>query len=162
VYLDFGAPAVAVLRAERIYPTHQRWGYFRIGLRPILECDGVTLEISDAGKAAEALGSIRDNLKTQAGGSIVEMRNVAVRFTPEATPRLKAGTIRLQDQGRWSLSDVALRSGTNLIQLPRATLQVTGPQAGQVTWDSAGTTASANLFAVQSTVNGLTVSERNP
>jgi hypothetical protein len=162
VYLDFGAPAVAILRAEKIYPTHQRWGYFRIGLRPILECDGVTLEVTDPQKAAQALAGVRDNLRTQAGGTIVEMRDVAVRFTPEATPRLRAGSIRLQDQGEWVLSEVALQSGTNVVHLPHARLQVNGPRAGQVTWNSAGTTTSANLFAVRSTVNDLTNRQRNP
>ena len=162
VYLDLGAPAVAVLRAEKIYPTHKRWGYFRIGLLPLLECDGVTIEVSDAEKTAQALAGVRDNLKVQAGGTIVELREVAIRFPPEITPRLKAGTIGFDAQGQWSLTDVALQSGTNVLHLPRAQLQVSGPQAGQVTWESAGIPASANLFAVRSTANNVAVTQRNP
>jgi hypothetical protein len=162
VYLDFGAPALAVMRADRIYPTHQRLGYFRLGLRPMLECDGVTLEICDAAKIAQALAGVRDNLKAQAGGMAIEMRDVAVRFTPDITPRLRAGTIRFQGQGEWLLSNVVLQSGTNLLHLRCAYLQVTGPQAGQVTWESGGTTTSANLLADHSTANNLATTQRNP
>jgi hypothetical protein len=162
VYLDLAAPAVAVLRAEKIYPTHKRWGYFRIGLLPLLECDGVTIEVSDAEKAAQALAGVRDNLKVQAGGTIIEMQDVAIRFPPETAPRLKAGAIRFEAQGQWSLTDVALQSGTNVLHLPRAQLLVSGPQAGKVIWESAGIPASANLFAVRSIANNVAVTQRNP
>ena len=162
VYMDFGSPAVAVLRAERIYPTHQRWGYFRLGLRPMLVCDGVTLEICDAAKTTQALAGVRDNLQAQAGGMLIELREVAVRFTGEITPRLRAGTIRLQDQGEWLLANVSLFSGTNLLCIPRACLQVTGPEAGRVTWESGGTQVTANLLADHSTPNSLVTTQRNP
>ena len=162
VYLDFSSPAVAVLRADRIYPTHQRWGYFRIGLLPMLACDGVTLEVCDAEKAAQALAELRDNLKSQANGTIVEMRQVAIRFTPETTPRLTAAVMHLQDHGQWQLSDVAFQSGTNVVHAARALLQVSGEQAGRLTWQSAGGIISANLFAVQTATNNLATIQRNP
>ena len=162
VYLDFSSPAVAVLRADRIYPTHQRWGYFRIGLLPMLECDGVTLEVCDAEKTAQALAVMRENLKSQANGTIVEMRQVAIRFTPETTPRLKAASLRLQDHGQWQLSDVTFQSGTNAVHAARALLQVTGAQAGRLSWQSAHGIISANLFAANTAGNNLVSTQRNP
>jgi hypothetical protein len=162
VYLDFASPAVAVLRADAIYPSHQRWGYFRIGLLPMLACDGVTLEVCDAQKAVEALAGMRENLKSQANGTIVELHQVAIRFLPETTPRLKAATVRLPDKGQWQLSDILLQTGTNVISASRALLQVAGPQAGRLTWQSPAGMLSANLFAVQSTTNNLAIIQKTP
>jgi hypothetical protein len=146
IRLEFAAAPVAVLRADRIRPAHHRWGFYQIGLLPVLACDGVSLEVCDAARAAQALAGLRDRLNAEAKGDVIEMHGVALRFDPEPGPRLEAAAVRFQDRGQWELTNLALRSGTNVLRAPRALLQVTGDQAGRLTWEAEGRVGFTNLF----------------
>jgi hypothetical protein len=162
VYLDFGSKPAALLRAKAIYPDHQRRAFFRIGVLPMLVAEDVTVEVCDPERAAAALAGLRDGLKPHAHGAAIELRRVAFQFPAEPAPRLKAATLRLQDNGQWQLLDFTLQSPTNAPRIPRGRLQITGDHAGRVTWETAGGPAAFNLFTTQATTNTIASIQRLP
>lgn len=56
--------AVAVLRVEHVFRDHERRGFFRIGLLPLLVGEGVRLEFRDAGVAARELDRVRQGVES--------------------------------------------------------------------------------------------------
>lgn len=127
-----GSPA-AVVRIKKVYTDHQRRGFFRIGLLPVLVAEDVKIEIIQPQETLAALQQARRWLKPTATQKALEWRRVQFFFPAETEPRLEAAKIHLSEAGAWRLTGgVVLRHGTNQTRQAEATLQVTGPQAGEL------------------------------
>lgn len=146
VYPESGLEPAAIFKAKSIYRDHQRRGFFRIGLLPLLVCDEVTFDIKDSEQAARSLAHARLQLCAHARGAPIELRRVAFQFPAETSPRLKALKVQIRDNGQWELQDVVFRSPVEAIQSSRATFQTTGPEAGKLTWLPPSGRGDAYLF----------------
>jgi hypothetical protein len=150
LYLDFNPSPVAVFRARNLHHDHQRRGFFRIGVLPLVVGKGVTLEICAPERATNALFQVEEKISGFSNGSAIELRDLTIRFTSEAEPRLQAATARLQHDGQWRLEGVILHSATNIVRAAHGLLQASGVQAGRLTWDASTGLAPVNLFTLSS------------
>lgn len=139
--------AVAVLRVEHVFRDHERRGFFRIGLLPLLVGEGVRLEFRDAGVAARELDRVRQGVESSLGGDRIEMRRV--RMSCGGTPArvLSATRLRTEKDGRWRLLEgVSVQIGETRRSVSNAVLQVSGPRAGRLTLETAEGSAELNLL----------------
>ena len=157
IYSDSSSKPVATFRAKKVFRSLQRRGFFRIGLLPMLVCDGVVVEFCETEGGTNALMNLPQSLKSQAGGAMIELREVEFRFPADSAPRLKAGIVRLQDNGQSQLLNVDFQSPTKRFQVPSAVLQFSGEHAGQLGWQSPDGIVAINLFTPHiSTTNSVT------
>jgi hypothetical protein len=123
-----------VVRVERAYLDYERKGFFHIGILPVGALEGVTIEVRDSRSAGDAFQQIQRWLGA-GGGRRVELRQVKFLFS---TNSLEAGKVECRAGDRWELlHGVRLVSGGNETRAQRATLQVSGRDAGQVALEGA-------------------------
>lgn len=121
-----------VVRVEDIYTDCERRGFFRIGILPLEVMEGVGIEIRNPETAGDGLAQLHHWLESQ-GARRVELRRVKFLVDSTVTNRVEAGRIRVAADGTWQLLDgVKLVSGTNETKAARATLQISGEQAGEL------------------------------
>lgn len=134
LYPAGAAQPVAVVRVDRAYLDYQRRGFFRIGLLPVGVLEGVTVEVRDTSSPSASLACLRRWLGTKDGQKI-EMRRV--KFILSATNHLDAGLAKCAAGDHWELlKGVECTVGATEVRAPRATLQTTGPRAGQVIFET--------------------------
>ncbi|MGP8200735.1 MAG: hypothetical protein ACLQU4_14670 [Limisphaerales bacterium] len=132
----------AVVRVDRAFMDYQHKGFFRIGFLPIGVLDGVTIETRDTADPFASLACLRRWLGSKAGQR-VEMRRVKFLISP--TKSLEAGLARCGAGDRWDLlNGVRFVSGDGEVQASRATLEMAGPRAGQVIFET--TPRTTNIF----------------
>ena len=134
VYQKFGTEPVAVCRAERVFSDYQRRGFFRIGVLPLLVFDGLQIEVRDPARVSSILSSVSGRFASK--GQIkkaVEGRDFTLRFASESSGRLRARRVRLERGTEWHLQDGTVdQLGGEAVSFSRATLTVTGANAGEV------------------------------
>lgn len=160
VYLDDWANPAAIVRVRKIYPDHQRMGFFRIGVLPQVVCEDVVLELHNTAQLGETLARVRKSLKPHTGNAVLEMRRVAFVFSPDPQPRLQAGSVRIPESGPWQLVDLTFPADQGPERVGRGRLQVAGPQAGWLSWQSGGQGRSTNLFDLA--VGSVNKSRKDP
>ena len=157
ICLDSGNKPIAILRAKEIFGDHQRRGFFRIGVLPLLVIDGMNVEIRDPRKLGAALEGVhREIIFKQSVRKAVEGRDFRLCFAPEeregrgsvvpslasstesrSMPVLRAQIVRLDNSDLWRLEDgVVSRPGTPPITFHHATLQISGPKAGELSCET--------------------------
>jgi len=138
-------PSVNV-RVDRLYTDYERKGFFRLGILPLGVMENVLIETDRTGQTTNRLVQLHEWIGSTAARRL-ELRRVTFMVPDGCTNRLECGRARIGSAGRWELLDgVRFFSGTNQIESVRATLQVSGEQAGQI--DLAGTASrSFNLFS---------------
>ncbi|MCL5098637.1 MAG: hypothetical protein M1608_14125 [Candidatus Omnitrophica bacterium] len=149
ILLDAESQPAAVLRIDRIHRDYQRRGFFRIGLLPMIAAEEVRIELLRPDQIADTLAQVQDRLSAEAGGGLIELRLVTIVCPGASTNCLRAGRARLRANGRWQLLDgVKFSNAGSPVHVASATLQVTGEGAGQLNFESGGSTAGVNLFAM--------------
>ena len=124
----------ALVRVDRSYIDYQHRGFFRIGLFPVIVLEGVTIEAKDRANPLASLDTIRHWVKTKAGQRL-EMHEVKFIFSP--TNRVEAGLVRCVADDRWELlKGVHLTSGAEETRASQAILQIAGPRAGEIIFDT--------------------------
>ena len=119
----------AVVQVQKAYLDHQRNGFFHIGLLPVGALEGVTIEFHDASSAGDSFQQMQRWLGA-GNGRRVELRQVKFLFS---TNRLEAGAVQCRAGDRWELlGGVRLVSGGHETRAQRATLEISGPDAGRV------------------------------
>lgn len=118
-----------VVHVEKAYLDYERKGFFHIGVLPVGALEGVTIEVRDTRSAGEAFQQMQRWLGAGSGRR-VELRQVKFLFS---TNSLEAGKVQCRAGDRWELLDgVRLVCGGNEARARRATLQISGQDAGQV------------------------------
>jgi hypothetical protein len=129
-----------IIHVDKAYLDHKRKGFFHIGILPVGALEGVTVEVRDTRSAADVFQQMQRWLG--AGGDRVELRQVKILVS---TNSLEAGLVQCRDGNRWELQDgVRMVSGGSETRGKRATLQVSGQEAGQVVLD--GSAHVTNIF----------------
>lgn len=135
------------IHITRAYIDHQKFGFFRLGLAPVPVVEGVTIQI----RSAESLTNV---LKTLGSYNLspdklrhIEFRNVEISLLKDKSPRLRADKARMVQANVLELSHVSVsnaRSGA--VTISRATLQVSGPDCGLLSWNDAGMPQELSVF----------------
>lgn len=134
IHLDANpSGTAAVIRIDHFSADHQRKGFFRIGLLPLLVADGVVFEFRDPASIAECLAGSRSRLEQWFGGRLLELRRVEFRFPTGGNQRLEARRVSFAADGHWELSGgVKWRAATDECEAASGHLQIFGNQAGQL------------------------------
>src|SRR5688572_24080922 len=95
----YGKPELSLVANVRIgclFPDHERKGFFRIGLLPLVAAEHVQIEVFQPPRALKALSGVQQRF-TRDQRRHVEWRQVEFVFPPETAPRLRAGRVRMVD-----------------------------------------------------------------
>jgi hypothetical protein len=142
----------AVVHIGAIFTEHERRGFFRIGLLPVLVFDGVDFEIRDEDRFAASFKDIQPWLQSRAKGRAVELRGVRF-FSPINSASLaEFGRIRFGARGEWEISQLVLANNGAEIRAQKGTLHLAGPQAGLLVCESEGMRRQFRLFPATSTL----------
>ena len=141
---------IAQVQAARVFVDYEHWGFFRIGLLPMLVAENVQVKIQSAEYLTNALADLRSWHQPAAGFRRLELRNLEITISGENQPRLRTAAARVGPDGAVKLSAAAIRDAAGRqISLPDATLQISGPSAGRLCWNSGG--HQEELFILQTT-----------
>jgi hypothetical protein len=127
------------VHAARVFVDYEPWGFFRIGLLPMLVAENVQVKIQSAECLTNALADLRSWHRPASGYRQLELRNLEITMNGENQPRLRAAVARIGPDGTVKLSTVAVRTAAGQeVSLLKATLQIFGPSAGRLCWNSGG------------------------
>lgn len=148
VYDD--ATLLIQIDSDRGFIDHEKQGFFRLGLMPILVVEGVKIQIL-SGNCLTNLTLSLDSLSFPHGNiRKLELRQIEVALLNEKEPRLKAASARLNRAGGIELSNVLVAMPeAGQISLPKATLQITGLAAGSLRWRQEGIEKELTIFNPQ-------------
>ncbi len=148
VYDD--ATLLIQIDSDRGFIDHEKQGFFRLGLMPILVVEGVKIQIL-SGNCLTNLTLSLDSLSFSHGNiRKLELRQIEVALLNEKEPRLKAASARLNRAGGIELSNVLVAMPeAGQISLPKATLQITGLAAGSLRWRQEGIEKELTIFNPQ-------------
>lgn len=127
------------VRAARVFVDYEHWGFFRIGLLPMLMAEDVQVKIQSPEYLANALADLESWHQPAIGCRHLELRSLEIIVGGEKQPRLRAAVARIGSDGALELSGAVVRDvAGRQLSLPRATLQIPGPTAGRLCWNSGG------------------------
>lgn len=139
---EYGSKDLSLItrvHAARVFVDYEHWGFFRIGLLPMLVAEDVQIKIQSAEDLANALADLKSWHHPASGYRQLELRNVEITFSAENQPRLRAAVARVGPDGVVKLSAVILRDAVGRqLSIPKATLQISGPSAGRFCWNDGG------------------------
>lgn len=149
VYAKGSLTPAATIEANRVFTDHRRMGFFKVRLIPLVVAEGVRLGIAPAAANTDWPASIRLKLAPFArAGSQMECHDLKVCLLPETEPRLQSRQLLLpaNAQGAYCvLEGVTLRTGGDLLRLPRARLLLER-HPGRVVWEEQGATVQWDLL----------------
>lgn len=142
-----GVQHLGRIHITRAYMDHERFGFFRLGLVLVPVVEGVQIQI----RSAESLTNVLDSLESANGSSAklrrLEFRNVEISLLSDRSPRLHAEKARLIAPNTLELSHVSLSSAAQgAVTISRATLQVSGPGCGLLSWNDKGNSRELPVF----------------
>jgi hypothetical protein len=133
-----GLQLVSRIHITRTYVDHEKWGFFKIGLIPVQVVEGVNLQIHSEDSLTNALDVINSVHLSSAAQRHLELRKLEISLLGKNEPRLRADTASIVRPGVLQLSHVSVSNGGETISIPRATLQVSGPDCGCLSWNEGG------------------------
>lgn len=150
VYLDSGPEPAAWIRAGRIFSDYQSRGFFRIGALPLLVIDKLAIELRDPERISKVLASVGEKFGVNGEArKAVEGRDFRLSFTSSKEAQLRARRVRLESGAPWRLQDgVIQQPNSTPIPFHQATLAITGPNAGELAYETARGTARVHLLSL--------------
>jgi len=150
LYLEADTETVAVMRADSIVASHQRRGFFRIGLLPLIVVENLSIQINDRERLLPALVASGHHFVSKTDNKkIIEARNFSLAIGTNQFPAIVSQTMRPQTPELWMLEHgkILIADGKPLI-FDKARLTILGPRAGEVTLMQADTVMTVNLSEV--------------
>jgi len=138
VYLDSDGQPVAICRAKHVFSDYQRRGFFRMGVLPLLVIDGFAIELRDASHLSPALTVVPTHVVFKDFvRQAIEARDFSLSSTSREPFLVQARLARLENSDLWRLQEGTVqRSNSAQLTFQRATLKISGPQAGQMTCET--------------------------
>ena len=137
----------AVICIENLDKDFQRRGFFRIGVLPLLVLNGMTIEVLDTRRTAEAFAKANAKLKARRkSGACVEGRSFSVCFGNEPNATLQAAVVHFRDEETWALDDGSIEAEGSTHRFKTAVFHVEGNQAGELTFRSDDRVFHLNVF----------------
>ena len=146
-----GLQLVSRIHITRAYVDHEKWGFFKIGLIPVQVVEGVNVQIHSAGALTNALDVINSAHLSSAAQRHLELRKLEISLLGEKEPRLRADSASIVRPGILQLSHVSVSNDGEALLIPRATLQVSGPDCGCLCWNEGG--SQNQMFVFQTSEN---------
>ena len=135
------------IHAARLFTDYERHGFFRIGLLPIPVAEDIQIEIRSADCLTNALSGLHFGNESSLAERRFEFRNLEIKSFDEKQPRLSARLARIGRDGTLELSNVSIPSAAGgQTFIPKATLQITNPSAGWISWNSGNQPQGFFLF----------------
>jgi len=135
------------IHAGRFFIDYERWGFFRIGVMPLLVVDNVQVEIRSAEYLTNALADLKSWHQPARSLRQMELRDLEISITGEKHPRLRAASARIGPEGAVRLSTVTVLDGAGqTVTLPNARLQLSGASAGQLEWKNGANLEKQPVF----------------
>jgi len=124
---------IAKIHIGRVFIDHEKYGFFRFGLAPLAVGQGVQLRIQSARCLTNALASL--NSWNHSSGNLrrLELRDLEISLFGDTEPRLRAATARASSGDTWDLGHASVGGAAPAV-ISKATLQISGPQAGHLRW----------------------------
>jgi len=142
-----GLSPVVEIHAANIFTSYERWGFFRIGILPILVADHLQIQIQSAPYLANALADIKTWHQVRPASRQLEAKSLEITLRGEKEPRLRASLARVGPDATIKLSDVTFRDiEGKQVSVSKATLLIAGPSAGRLCWNSDGRQEECFLF----------------
>jgi hypothetical protein len=132
-----GLQLVSRIHITRAYVDHEKWGFFKIGLAPVQVVEGVKVQINSAGSLTNALDVIKASHISPAVERHLELRKLEISLLGEKEPRLRADSASIIRPGVLQLTHVSVSNDGEALSIPKATLQVSGPDCGCLRWNDA-------------------------
>lgn len=128
-----GVQPIVKIQAARVYEDHELFGFFRLSLAPLAVAQSVRIQLESANRLTNVLASL--NAWSLSSGELrrLEIRDLEISLFGDQEPRLRAASARPNASGSLELSKVWLTGGPT-VSISRATLQMTGPNAGRLRW----------------------------
>ena len=135
------------IHITRTFVDHERWGFLKVSLAPIGVMEGVRVQILSAGSMTNALETLNTCNIPSAKTHRLEFRNLEISLLDEKAPRLCAESARIGRADALELSHVSVSNGLlGTISISRATLQVSGPDCGRLSWNDSGNPKQLFVF----------------
>ncbi|HEV2329267.1 MAG TPA: hypothetical protein VGY56_10810 [Verrucomicrobiae bacterium] len=142
-----GVQLAGRIHITRAYIDHKKFGFFRLGLAPVPVVDGVQIQVRSAESLTNVLQSLGSANLSSDKLRHLEFRNVEISLLNDKSPRLRADKARLIALNVLELSHVSISSALQgALTISRATLQVSGPDCGLLTWNDTGNPKELPLF----------------
>lgn len=142
-----GVELASRIHITRAYTDHEKFGFFKFALAPVPVVEGVQIEIRSAGALTNILQSLSSCNVSPVNLRHIEFRNLEISLLSDHSPRLRAVKARLVQPNVLELSHVFLSSDAKGPQtISRATLQVSGPDCGLLSWNDTGSREELFVF----------------
>jgi hypothetical protein len=141
-----GLQLVSRVHITRSFVDHEKWGFFKIALAPVQVMEGMNIQILSAGTLTNALDVINSAHLSSANLRRLEFRNLQISLLDEKEPRLRADNASIVRADVLQLSHVSVLNGGGTVSIPKATLQLSGPDCGCLRWNNAGSQEQLYVF----------------
>ena len=151
-YSSHGLSVTGQVQVGRLFIDHKRWGFFRIGALPLLVAENVRVQIQSEEYFTNGLDDLDLSSWRQLakGAARQELRQLEINVAGEKEPRLRAAVASIGPDGEAIMSAVTiLEPAGSLLSLRKATLQISGPSAGQLSWNAGGHPEKRFPLAIQ-------------
>jgi hypothetical protein len=152
VYPDSALEPAAMIRAGRVFSDYQTRGFFRIGALPLVVLDKLSIELLAPERLSRTLSHLGEKFTVRNDArKAVEGRDFRLWFASRKDAQLRARRVRLESGTTWRLLDGIFQPpGSAAIPFRQATLSVTGPNAGELAYETARGTARIHLLSLLS------------
>lgn len=144
-----GPTPIMEARADRVFIDHERRGFFRIGVLPVLVAENVNIRIL----SADALTNVEPALAYNCPAAFahrMELRRLHIHLPGTNAVELVAAVACLESKSVWELSSVSLTDPAGqTVVYSRAELPVTGVAAGQLTIHQDGLARTIFLLSLK-------------
>ena len=142
-----GAQLAGRIHITHAFVDHAKFGFFRIGLAPVPVAEGVSIQIRSACSLTNILEALASWNISSAKLRHLEFRDLEISLLSEQQPRLRADKARLIQPDVLELSHVSVSNPSKTaVAISKATLNVSGPDCGRLSWNDAGTREQMFVF----------------
>jgi hypothetical protein len=135
------------IHITRAYVDHEKFGFFSLGLAPVPVVEGISIQIRSAGSLTNILQAVNSWNVSSDKLRRFEFRNLEISLLSDKSPRLRAQKARLVRSNVLALSHVSLSCvPQGSITISEATLQVSGPDCGLLSWSDTGNRQEIPIF----------------
>jgi len=128
----------AIVRIGEVFPDHDRRGFFKIGVLPIVVAQEVDIEFRAEASQGPFLRMLHGQLPGLNSRRPIVFRNVRFRIGEGRAPVLTVGEMRLDSGGAlFRCRALSYVSQTGVLRLPKARLEVTAAGDLGLRWDPA-------------------------
>lgn len=142
-----GVQLAGRIHITRAYIDHEKFGFFKFALAPVPVVEGVQIQIESAESLTNVLHSLGSWTPASANLQHLEFRSLEISLLTDKSPRLRAEKAHFIAPSVLELSHVSVLSASRgAVSISRATLQVSGPDCGLLSWNESKNREELSVF----------------